>query len=103
VCGPWRFHGRFHSYPYVIAFHPLDTALTEVPALSVKYVPSWFPGAGFKRTAIRWSKTLENTVNKPHIFVKEQIVNPLHLALFRHLVEDTFLKGCRDRCSLVHF
>jgi hypothetical protein len=39
----------------------------------VKYVPSWFPGAGFKRKAQAWKKNLENTADIPYDFVKRQM------------------------------
>lgn len=47
----------------------LATTLTEI----VKYVPSWFPGAGFKRKAQAWKKNLENTADIPFDFVKRQM------------------------------
>ncbi|KAG1879784.1 cytochrome P450 [Suillus subluteus] len=37
-------------------------------------VPAWFPGAGFKRIAREWRRTLEEMVSAPHEFVKDQIV-----------------------------
>lgn len=39
---------------------------------TVKYVPSWFPGAGFKRKAQAW-KNLENVANQPYEFVRKQM------------------------------
>lgn len=43
-----------------------------IPAL--KYVPSWFPGAEFKRKAMRWRKELEQFVDLPFNHVKELMV-----------------------------
>ncbi|KAI0751469.1 cytochrome P450 [Daedaleopsis nitida] len=43
-----------------------------IPALV--HVPSWFPGAGFKKTAAAWRKTLDLMCDQPHTFVKQQIV-----------------------------
>lgn len=40
----------------------------------MKYVPSWFPGAGFKTKAYEWSIIMQEMVNKPYQFVKEQLV-----------------------------
>ncbi|KAG1851316.1 cytochrome P450 [Suillus subalutaceus] len=37
-------------------------------------VPAWFPGAGFKRIAREWRRTLEEMVSAPHEFVKDQMV-----------------------------
>jgi len=39
----------------------------------LKHVPSWFPGSGFKKTALEWRKTLEELAEGPHRMVKEQI------------------------------
>jgi cytochrome P450 len=41
----------------------------------VKYVPSWFPGAGFKRTAASWRETLTEMSEMPHRMVKQAIEN----------------------------
>ena len=38
------------------------------------YVPSWFPGAGFKRKAAHWRKLNETMVEKPFRYVQEQLV-----------------------------
>ncbi|KAK0242387.1 cytochrome P450 [Armillaria nabsnona] len=42
-----------------------------VPAL--RYVPDWFPGAGFKQRAKAWAATLQEMVEQPHNFVKQQV------------------------------
>ncbi|KAL4075734.1 cytochrome P450 [Scleroderma citrinum] len=42
-----------------------------IPALS--YVPEWFPGAGFKRLAREWNATLQEMVDQPYKFVKDQM------------------------------
>lgn len=39
----------------------------------MKYVPSWFPGAGFKHLAAAWKKNLENTADIPYEFVQESM------------------------------
>lgn len=41
---------------------------------SVKYVPSWFPGAGFKRFAAKGHVVTTKTVNKPFNEVKRRMV-----------------------------
>jgi hypothetical protein len=38
------------------------------------YVPSWFPGAGFKKKAAHWRKLNETLVEKPFHYVQEQLV-----------------------------
>ena len=40
----------------------------------LKYVPSWVPGAGFKKKAARWKAALVNMTEKPFEYVKEQLV-----------------------------
>jgi hypothetical protein len=42
---------------------------------TVKYVPSWFPGAGFKQTANLWRNHLSGIADRPYDFVKQQIKN----------------------------
>lgn len=41
---------------------------------TVRYVPSWFPGAGFKRKADKWGKLLYSQILTPHTYVKNEIV-----------------------------
>lgn len=40
----------------------------------MKYVPSWFPGAGFKRDAALWKGKMEAFVNQPYDYTKQQMV-----------------------------
>ena len=40
----------------------------------MKYIPSWLPGGGFKHDAKVFRKTLEDTMDTPFQFVKEQMV-----------------------------
>ncbi|KAJ6502263.1 cytochrome P450 [Mycena sanguinolenta] len=49
----------------------------------LKYVPSWMPGAGFQRTAKRWSKSKDEAIDRPFNLVKE------HMALGS--AEDSFV------------
>ncbi|KAG1719685.1 cytochrome P450 [Suillus lakei] len=42
-----------------------------VPSLAK--VPEWFPGAGFKRLAREWRQLLEEAVDAPYRFVKDQM------------------------------
>ena len=44
---------------------------------TVKYLPSWFPGAGFKRSAVEWKKLIEDFVNEPYEDCKQKIVSRL--------------------------
>ena len=40
----------------------------------LKYVPSWFPGAGFQKKAAYWSAVNAAILQKPFSLVKEQLV-----------------------------
>ena len=40
----------------------------------LKYVPSWFPGAGFQRKAAYWKEVTNTLVEKPFRHVQEQLV-----------------------------
>ena len=40
----------------------------------LKYVPSWFPGAGFQKKAARWREANQIMAEKPFGHVKEQLV-----------------------------
>lgn len=40
----------------------------------VKYVPDWFPGAGFKKQAKEWNKVTTATAEEPFAYIKEQAV-----------------------------
>jgi hypothetical protein len=48
----------------------------------LKYVPSWFPGAGFQKKAAHWKETLNTMADKPFRDVQEQLVQVLFLFLF---------------------
>ncbi|KAH8118950.1 cytochrome P450 [Phellopilus nigrolimitatus] len=39
----------------------------------LRYVPSWFPGAAFKRIAKEWRKDRDEFLELPHTFVKKQM------------------------------
>jgi hypothetical protein len=40
----------------------------------LKYVPSWFPGAGFKKRAARWRESINTMAEKPFRHVQEELV-----------------------------
>ncbi|KAJ5915533.1 hypothetical protein N7466_011466 [Penicillium verhagenii] len=56
---------------FAIAGTPGAWLVDMIPAL--KYVPSWLPGAGFKRKAQAWKKNLQNTADIPYAFVQRQM------------------------------
>ena len=40
----------------------------------LKYIPSWFPGAGFQKKAAHWSQVNASMLQKPFDYVKDQLV-----------------------------
>ena len=40
----------------------------------LKYVPSWFPGAGFQKKAARWREATNMMAENPFRHVQEQLV-----------------------------
>ena len=53
----------------------LSTFLTNlIRSLLVKYVPSWFPGAGFKKTAAQYRKVNMDQTDLPFQFVIKGMV-----------------------------
>jgi hypothetical protein len=40
----------------------------------LKYVPSWFPGAGFQKKAAYWRECITTMAEKPFCHVQEQLV-----------------------------
>lgn len=57
---------------YYVSFH-----LTNLAA--VKHVPSWLPGAGFKRQAAVWRQAVEDMVELPYQKALDLIVSVSHL------------------------
>ena len=52
----------------------LVTEFTNLSLLVAK-IPEWFPGAGFRKTAKEWAKTLNEMVDQPFNLVKSQVVS----------------------------
>lgn len=50
----------------------------------VKYVPSWFPGASFKKKAARWNENNDRMINRPFDAVKESLVGRSGLCDFSY-------------------
>jgi hypothetical protein len=42
--------------------------------ITVRFVPSWFPGAGWKRQGEAWRKRLDTLSSVPHEWAKQQMV-----------------------------
>lgn len=45
----------------------------------MRFLPTWFPGADFKRKSIEWRKLIEDFVNEPYEAFKESLVSPSQL------------------------
>lgn len=58
-----------------IAYHVRYQNLDH--SFSVKYIPSWFPGAGWKRKASLYHSTLQSMLNTPFDWVKQEMVTRL--------------------------
>ena len=51
----------------------------------LKYVPSWFPGAGFKRKAACWKEAINAMADNPFRHVQEQMVQ-VHFSRTREIL-----------------
>jgi hypothetical protein len=47
----------------------------ELILLAVRYLPSWFPGGGFKSTAIDMRKDRDKFMDEPYNFVLKKLVS----------------------------
>ncbi|UKZ78143.1 hypothetical protein TrVFT333_005877 [Trichoderma virens FT-333] len=54
-----------------LAFVPLSWAVDFIPA--IRYLPDWFPGTGFKKTARKWKSINEAVTKTPYNFVQKQM------------------------------
>lgn len=52
--------------------HPTKKRRSNLAA--VKFLPDWLPGTTFKRIARRWRTTADELIERPHAFVKKQLV-----------------------------
>ncbi|CEL57076.1 O-methylsterigmatocystin oxidoreductase OS=Aspergillus flavus (strain ATCC 200026 / FGSC A1120 / NRRL 3357 / JCM 12722 / SRRC 167) GN=ordA PE=2 SV=1 [Rhizoctonia solani AG-1 IB] len=52
---------------------PADFIVNVFPWL--EYIPSWFPGAGWKRKAMAWNKAQEDLINVPFEWTRQQMAN----------------------------
>ncbi|KAJ7102950.1 cytochrome P450 [Mycena crocata] len=48
----------------------------------VRFVPQWFPGAGWKKKAAHYHQTLQNMLDTPYDWVKKQMVGSMFLFSF---------------------
>lgn len=59
-----------------LAFVPLSWAIDAVPA--IEYLPDWFPGTSYRKTARTWKATNEAAAELPYAFVKRQMALKAH-------------------------
>ncbi|KAK7052992.1 hypothetical protein VNI00_004313 [Paramarasmius palmivorus] len=57
--------------PLLEALMPGAFFVDSLPFL--KYVPSWFPGAGFKRKARKWKELMSRLLNAPYVAVQQNM------------------------------
>ena len=69
--------------PYILAAEEAMKGISEagVPGAFwvdvfpvLKYVPSWFPGTGFQKKAAHWREVNKYLIEKPFLYVEEQLV-----------------------------
>lgn len=54
-------------FPIRAFLSPVNPGLVnDSQNFAVRYLPSWFPGAGFKRSATKWKKLIEAFVREPY-------------------------------------
>jgi hypothetical protein len=68
-----------------------------VGLLRVRFLPSWFPGAGFKRTAIEHGKRMSRVDTVPFNWTKQQIVSLVKK--FCEFLLSGILTNCRRRSA----
>ncbi|KIJ09364.1 hypothetical protein PAXINDRAFT_17543 [Paxillus involutus ATCC 200175] len=60
---------------------------------SLKRLPEWFPGAGFKRNAAIWKKKMEEFVDKPYEFVLDEMDKGTARSSFVSVLLDNVAQG----------
>lgn len=70
--------------------------------LSVKNLPDWMPGTGFKRIAAKWKGDLHKIVDLPHAFVKQQMVCKPSYLLPGHGLSFFLPVGCWILLPVIH-
>ncbi|KAK7449241.1 hypothetical protein VKT23_013386 [Stygiomarasmius scandens] len=69
------------------ATNPAAFFVNIIPAL--RYVPEWFPGAGFKKTAKEWAATLNDLAERPFAYVKSQMAAGMDIPSYTSKLLDT--------------
>ncbi|KAL4249483.1 cytochrome P450 family protein [Abortiporus biennis] len=55
----------------------------------LRHVPSWFPGASFKRKAAEWNRTINEMADMPHEFTKSQMRKGIHVPSYTSILMET--------------
>jgi hypothetical protein len=55
----------------------------------LKYIPSWLPGAAWKRTANDWRNEVDQMVNIPYNWAKGQIVSDIYVWIAIFLMNES--------------
>ncbi|EKM56473.1 uncharacterized protein PHACADRAFT_253615, partial [Phanerochaete carnosa HHB-10118-sp] len=64
----------------------------------LRHVPAWIPGASFKVKAQQWKYTLQQVIDVPHAFVKEQMTNHAEIPSYTsELLRDERLESSQER------
>lgn len=78
LCNAWMFTSKlspsWHSLTIVDSSgENSDFFVNIFPVMS--YVPDWFPGTGWKRTAREWKAQKDRAVDEPFEWAKAQVVS----------------------------
>ena len=80
------------------AFVPLSWVVDSVPA--IKYLPDWFPGMSYRKTAQEWRAINEAAAGLPYAFVLRQMANNAHRPSYvSNLLGKTMTRNSND-CNL---
>lgn len=60
---------------YTYKYHAYGALMHVWYRVTVKYLPEWLPGSGFKKTARQWRKTVYRAYNIPFDFVERQMAS----------------------------
>ncbi|KAF9218869.1 cytochrome P450 [Gyrodon lividus] len=70
---------------------------------SLKHLPDWFPGAGFKRNAASWKKKMEEFVDKPYKFVLDEMNKGTARSSFVSMLLDNDAQGKKKADAQLDF
>jgi len=88
---------------YLVNILPIRTYFifsTRIMAypISVRHVPSWFPGGGFKKIARETAELAQKSISEPFEWTLQRIVGILSLLYF---LGSLILEDCRDSPTLI--